>query len=288
MDQRLLGIESNDAPVVDERDAVAQSLSFFHVMRGVNNGHSLRAKGLDHFKEAIARLRIDAHRGLVHQHQARLVYKAGRHVEPPLHASGEIPRQLACTVLKGGPVKAPRNSLVELLAGQAVVASERTEILFRGEARIKSQILWHPSQCGARSGRIGRRAKDCDSPGVGNHTAHNGANQSAFARAVRTEQAEAFAAPQFQRDAIDSDHLAKALDQRVDFERQRRSECGWGRIATYAITHASLPSQSEFSLHRALYFIEHGMSTVRSTSEMLSRSRLLGSFRRSVGKRTCP
>ena len=51
--------------------AVAEALGFFHVVRGVDDGGAFVAQAFDHLEDAVARLRIDAHGGLVEQHKAR-------------------------------------------------------------------------------------------------------------------------------------------------------------------------------------------------------------------------
>src|SRR5262249_6990201 len=80
----------DDLAVIHDCDAVAQALGFFHVVRGVDDRHAAVAQFFNHFENVMTRLRINSNGGLIHQDQPRLVDKAGRHVEPALHASGEI------------------------------------------------------------------------------------------------------------------------------------------------------------------------------------------------------
>ena len=78
----------DDVAMIDDGDAIAEALGFFHVMRGVDDRSALAAQFLDHFENTVARLRIDAHGGLVEQHHARAMHQPGRHVEAPPHAAG--------------------------------------------------------------------------------------------------------------------------------------------------------------------------------------------------------
>jgi hypothetical protein len=69
------------------------------------------AQFFDHFEDVIARLRIDADGGLIHQDQFGMVDEAGGHVEAALHASGEILDQLGGAVRESGPSEAPVHGL---------------------------------------------------------------------------------------------------------------------------------------------------------------------------------
>ncbi len=103
--------ERDDAPVVDDGDAIAEPLRLFHVVGGVNDRGSTGTERFDHLKDAIARLRIDANRRLIHQHHARPMNDASRHIEPALHTAGKILRQLARSILQRSPVETPSNRL---------------------------------------------------------------------------------------------------------------------------------------------------------------------------------
>src|SRR5215469_12840544 len=83
----LLGSECDDPSMIDDGDGVAQTLSLFHIVRGVDDGHALRAECFHHFKDAVAGLRVDTYRGLVKQNEAGPMDEACRHVESALHPS---------------------------------------------------------------------------------------------------------------------------------------------------------------------------------------------------------
>ncbi len=87
--QLFLSPLGDDLAMIDDGDRVAQALGLFHVVRGVNDGGAFVAQTLDHFEDAVAGLRIDAHGGLVEQDEARTMDEAGRHVEAAPHAAGE-------------------------------------------------------------------------------------------------------------------------------------------------------------------------------------------------------
>ncbi len=147
--------------MIDDGDAIAKPLGFFHVVRGVDDGGACGAQGFNHFEDAIARLRIDADGRFVHQHNTGPMDDAGSHVEPALHAAGELAGQVAGAVLQSGPLETPGDRFGELAAGKTVVAAEGDQIFLAGETRIDGQFLRNPSQgraclrgagCGAEDG----------------------------------------------------------------------------------------------------------------------------------------
>ena len=219
--QFLIGAFGDDAAMVDDGDAVAEALGLFHVVGGVEDGHAFGAQGLDHLKDAIARLRIDADGGLVHEHQARAVDDAGGHVEAALHAAGELAGRMVGAVFQRGPLEAPRDLLGEARAGEALVVAEGEEVFAAGEARVNGDFLGDPAEGLAGGAGAGGGAEDADLAGVGEDAAHDAADQRAFAGAVGAEQAEALARIEAQGNAIDGGERAKALDEIRDFNGKR-------------------------------------------------------------------
>ena len=71
-DELLRGAERDDAAVVDDRDAVAEPLRLFHVVRRVEERDAPALQLADHGVDPLAGLRIDAHGGLVQQEHARV------------------------------------------------------------------------------------------------------------------------------------------------------------------------------------------------------------------------
>ena len=81
----------DDAPVIDDRDAVAQPFGFFHVVRGQHDRAARAAKAQHQLPQLAARLRIQPGRRLVEEQDVRLADQRARDRQPlPLAA-----RQLA-------------------------------------------------------------------------------------------------------------------------------------------------------------------------------------------------
>jgi hypothetical protein len=70
-------------------------------------------------------------------------------------------------------------------------------------------------------GRIGPVAKDRHRTRIRNDAPDDAANQRALAGAIGAKQSQAFAALQFERNAIDRRQFAKALDQPVNPQGQQ-------------------------------------------------------------------
>src|SRR3984885_3487331 len=221
--------QRDDLSMVHNRNPVAEPLGLFHIMRRVNNRHALVAQLLDHFKNMIARLRIDAHCRLVHQNQLWPMDHSGRHVEPPLHPTRKIFHQVTGAICKCRPSQTKRDCLLKRGSAQPVIPSERFQIFQACQSRIKRELLRNPSQRIARRHRICRRSKNRNRSSVRNHAPDNSSNQRAFPCAIRPKQAKALSAIQLQRDAVDSRNLAKALDQCFNPQRRRRGGNGSSR-----------------------------------------------------------
>jgi hypothetical protein len=213
-------VESDDAAVVDNGNAVAQPLGLFHVVGCVDEGCALGAKSLDHLEDAIAGLRIDAGGGLVHEDKAGLVDEAGSHVEAALHSPGEVSSEIVGAVFEGCPLETPCDGDGEPSAGKTIVATEGAQVFSGRETRIDSQLLRHPSERGTRGKGGGGRTEDVDCAGVRDDTADDGANESAFARAVGAEQAETLPGAKLERDVVDGGDRAESLDESGDEERR--------------------------------------------------------------------
>ena len=68
----------DDPPMVDDCDAVAETLGLFHVMRGQDDSLAAPPHGLDQTPEVASGLRIQARGRLVEKHQIRVVDQGDR------------------------------------------------------------------------------------------------------------------------------------------------------------------------------------------------------------------
>src|SRR3984957_1181957 len=59
--------KDDDLPLIDDRVTVAETFGLVHIVSGVDDRRACAAPFLDHFKNVVARVRVDTHRGLVHE-----------------------------------------------------------------------------------------------------------------------------------------------------------------------------------------------------------------------------
>ena len=95
---------------VDDGDAIAEALGFFHVVGRVDDGAALAVQRFDVLEDLVARLRIDADRGLVEQQQVRLVHERGGEVEAPLHAARIGADAIVLAIGEADEIEAPRHA----------------------------------------------------------------------------------------------------------------------------------------------------------------------------------
>ena len=73
LDQFRRRAQCDDLAVIHDRDAIAESRGFFHVVRGHQHGASARAKLLDHFPEVESRLWIETGGRLIEEENVGIV-----------------------------------------------------------------------------------------------------------------------------------------------------------------------------------------------------------------------
>ena len=83
-------IERDDASLIHDGDAVAQTRRLFHVMRGQNNCSAARAKLLDDVPEFEPRLRVEPRRRLVEKKNVWIARQRARQREPLLLPSRQL------------------------------------------------------------------------------------------------------------------------------------------------------------------------------------------------------
>ena len=86
-DQLLDRALGDQAPAIDETDAVADALGLLHVVRAVDDRRACRARAPHLGEKLLARLEIDADGGLVEQQYARSMHQAAGEIQAALHAS---------------------------------------------------------------------------------------------------------------------------------------------------------------------------------------------------------
>lgn len=179
------------AAMVEDGHAIGNGLDLFHVVRGIDHRRALLRQALDGVEDEGARLRIDAHRGLVEQHQLGLGQQRDGQVEAALEAAREPLGAHAGKLFELRKVRAGLDALFLARAGQAARRSKACEVLGHGEHRIEGLVLRrHRDARGCLGAHLLQRlAVDEDLAPLHGERARQMRDQRGLARAVGAEQA---------------------------------------------------------------------------------------------------
>lgn len=228
------GAAGDDAAVVDDRDVVGEVVGLLQVLGGQQQGGAAGDELLDDLPELLAVARVEAGRGLVHEHHGRGDDQRGGEVEPAAHAA---------RVRLGGAVPGPGQ--VELLQQltrpglrrlrlHLVELTDHLEVLPAGQVLVDRGEL--TGQADRAADRVGVPdhvdARDDRPAAVGAQQGRQAADRGGLSRAVRPEQAEHGAFGDIEVDAVQSPYVAEGLDQPfgIDGAWHMSSPRRWGLL----------------------------------------------------------
>ena len=155
--QTLDGVEGQDLPPVDDRDAIAEALRLLHVVGGVDDRPSQPLQRFDVVEDEISRLRVHADGRLVEEDHGRVVENAADEVETALHPAG-VGRD-AILPARGEPREFEGHLDPRLpdVGAQVVELSEELEVLLGGQVLIERDRLRRDADLGSHRGprRVG-------------------------------------------------------------------------------------------------------------------------------------
>ena len=199
LDEGGEGALGDDLAVIHDDDAIAARLGFFQLVRRQEQRDTAGAQLVEHFVDAFATLRIDAHGRLVEQQRLRFVQHGARDVEPALHATGERLDRLLRAIRQRRPLQRPVDARFERRASQPVEPPERLEIFARRQQRIERDLLRHHAEHLAAIGAAQALAEQLDLAAIERHAPGNRADQRGFAGAVGPQQRQQFTGAQLER-----------------------------------------------------------------------------------------
>ena len=198
--------------MIDDRDAVAQLLGLFEIVRRQHHGDAAAVQFADIGPELLAQLDVDARGGLVqHQHRGRVDHRLGDH-QAALHATGQGAGIGVGLVLQMH--RAQQFHRAALRFRDAVEAGLDLQRLDGGEEGVEQDFLVDDAdrRLGVARMRVDVEAPDAgmtlglvDQPG-------QDVDQRGLARAIGAEQAEDLAARH-----IEADPVQRALAARIGF-----------------------------------------------------------------------
>jgi hypothetical protein len=193
--QFIQGTHRDHLSLVHDAQAIAQTLRFLHVVRGVQDGGSGRAQTPNQLQNVRARLRVDARGRFVKQDQFGFMHQRRREIQPPLHPARER-SDVAITVgFQADEAQQLLNASSELRALHSIETAEKPQVLRRGQARVKGGFLRRQTNhLPHRGGFVADAAAKQDRVAArraalrGKHR-----NSGGLTRAVGAKQAENFA-----------------------------------------------------------------------------------------------
>jgi len=192
--QLALGAQGNQLAVVDDPDPVRELLRFFHVVRGVKNGHAGVVQGLDRIEDCPAGLRVNADGRFVHKQQARFVQQPHGDVHAALHPAAVGLDALFGAVCQPDLLQQLLHAGFQRTAGKAVHLAPEIQVLERGHVVVKRNLLRnHPNQALNLHRIFSYRKSEDGRVAFGGHEQRGkDGDCGCFSGAVRTQQAEYF------------------------------------------------------------------------------------------------
>src|SRR6266849_6961837 len=223
--QSLQRVVGNHLSVIDDHDAVAETLGLFHIVRSVDEGFAALLQGLEIFKDGIAALRIDTDGRLIEQKNLRIVKQSRRQIQTPLHASAERFHFVTGAIRESDQIQDVVDCLLCLRAGERVKRRKKNQIVAGGELVIKGHVL--RDEADLQLDRVGVAlnllAFDEDFAGIQAQQSRDDGDSRRFAGAVRPQQADGLSAISAKTDAGDGNQLSVLLRKLFHFKHEYAS-----------------------------------------------------------------
>ncbi len=208
----------NDLSVIHDRDAIAQHVRFFHIVRRQHDRRSIALYRLDHVPEVAARLRVQAGGRLVQKHEGRIVDQRNRKQQSLPLPTGQFARVAVEDIAEGAGLDqgvALIRAAVEPVK-EFEGLSDRQEILQSRALELYAGLLVKlaPHRFAAKVHLAGSRGDD----------AFHHLDSRCLAGAIRAEKADALSGFDGERYPVDGAHAGVVHDQIADFENRRRRD----------------------------------------------------------------
>ena len=190
-------------------------------MRGVEHAHALGAQAADELEDVEARLRVDAHSGLVEQDEFRAVEKGAAEIHAALHAAGEGLHGVLGAIGERERGKQLGGAGAGGLRVEAGEASPEFEVLGGAQLLVEREFLRHDAHDTLGRLRVGgeRLAGDGDAATVGLEQAADHRDGGGLAGAVWAEQAVDLARAHGEAHIGDGLDGAEGLGEVLDLEQ---------------------------------------------------------------------
>src|ERR1051326_7250722 len=216
-DQLLRRSEGDAMSVIDDGDAIAQPLRFFHVVRRQEHRSAAFAKAAHDFPQLQTALRIETGRRLVEEENVRTADERGRDGETLLLPARQLADARVALLIE--------RQIAQQLFGIMTIAIKRAKQTQRLEDRElvgKLRFLQRDADPLAQIARViaPRHAEDADVAGVRRVDSFENLDRRRLPRAVRPEETETLTALDEQIDPVDGLHVVVVLHEILARDRR--------------------------------------------------------------------
>ena len=201
--------------MIDDGYPVREAFRLVHVVRGEDHGCSRRTQPVDQVPGGVARLRVQAGRGLVEEHQLRAADDGGGEGQPLLLAPGQALERRPGVPGQSEPVKQ-----VGRVEGVGVEARHHPQVLTGPHGRRDPPGLEHHPHPGPQPAGVGHwvQAKHRHRARVRAAVALAYLHRAGLARPVRAQHRRYGAPPGGQREAVHRRDPSVPFDEVVDLD----------------------------------------------------------------------
>ena len=165
--QLLRRAQRQHAPVVDDRQPVAELVGLFHVVRGQQHGDAFLAQPLHGRPHRHAALRIEPRAGLVEKQHGGPVRDGARNLHPLRQPAGQL-RRIGILCARSAETASSSSSAraLRLRVAEAEIAAMKIEVLIHGQRAVQRVELRHHADVPPRVRRMlhhvdARRSAPC-------------------------------------------------------------------------------------------------------------------------------
>src|SRR5882724_8939407 len=137
----LRSAQSNDAAVIDNREAFAERVSFFHVVGSQQNCFAALIVFANDFPQEQAGLRVEASAGFVEKKNLRVVHHGARDGKALHHTAGEAADHLVGAIGEFEALQEGCRALGAFLRGEAEIRAVKRQDLTSGKGEIQIGAL---------------------------------------------------------------------------------------------------------------------------------------------------
>src|SRR5580692_8780017 len=221
--------------MIDDGEALAEGVGFFHVVRGEQNGFAAAIVFANDLPQQQAGLRIETSAWFIEEKHLRIVHHGARDRKTLHHAAGKSANDLVGAVGEFEALEQRGRAMVALVRTEAEIGAVKNEDFARGQRKIEVGPLGHHADQSFDRGLFFPNVMFAD-PGLASgwlYARGEDPHGCGFPSAVRPQKAKNFAWVDIERNSVERDNfrfrllalaalLSKRESARACRERRRR------------------------------------------------------------------